>query len=114
MNRELKISHRIHEKGNGVDYFDVMWIPNSGYGAANNPCDYKKVMEVINETRPETIVIGPEGFDALTLVRFLYDTSSNYDSSVRKVRRGGEFVEKYVSYELLLHLKPKVKRELKM
>jgi hypothetical protein len=113
-NRELKIRHRVLEKGNGVDYFDVMWIPSNGFGSINNPCDYEKVMETINETYPDSIVIDPEGFNALTLVQFLYDTYPNYDSSVRKVQRGGEFVEKYESYELLLHLKPKVKRELKM
>ena len=113
--RELRISHGILEKGNnGVDYFNVMWIPSNGYGAINNPCDYEKVMETINETHPDSIVIDPEGFNALTVIRLLYDTQPNYNSSVRKVHRGGEFVEKYVSYELLLHLNQKLKRELKI
>lgn len=112
-NRELRISHIIVEKGNDADYFDVMWIPNNGYRDVKNPCDYEKVMEIINETRPDSIVIDPEGFNALTIVRFLYDTRSNYDSTVRKVQRGGEFVEKYMSYELLLHSRPKDKENWK-
>jgi hypothetical protein len=111
--REMKIKHWILKRGNDTEYFDVTRIPNNVYGAIDNCCDYERIMETINESYPDSIVIDPEGFKALTVVRFLYDTHSNYDSSVRKVQRGGEFVEKYVSYELLLHLKPKVKRELK-
>ena len=112
--REMKIKHWILKRGNDTEYFDVTRIPNNVYGAIDNCCDYENVMKIINETYPDIIFIDPEGLSALKLVQLLYDTHPNYYPSTRKVQRGGEFVEKYVSYELILHLKPEVKRKLKM
>ena len=104
--KELKIKRRTFEKDNGVDYFDISWIPNDVNGAIKNPCNYENILKIINETYPDNVVINPEGFSALSMVQFLYDTHPKYESSVRKVQRGGEFMEKYTSYEILLQLKP--------
>lgn len=109
---ELRIRCGILDKGSEVQYFDVTWMPDNVYRGIDNPCNYESVMKMINDIYPDSIVFDPEGISGLTLAQFLYDTHSNYDSSVRKIQRGGEFVEKFVSYEIILHLKQKFKENL--
>ena len=110
--KELKIRHGIVEIRKDVERFDVTWIPDNMIGANNNCCDYAQIMKMINETYPDCITIYPEGINAVTLVRLLYDTYGNYSLILREVQRGGEFVEKYASYELILNLKPEVRRKI--
>lgn len=105
--RELKIKSQILERQAGdVEYFEVA-ISSDGALAdeTSNNCDYKCVIEMVNKTRPNIIVIDPDGINSITIVRFLYDLD-NYSPSAREVQRGGEFVEKYISYELIFNLKP--------
>ena len=110
--KELKISHGILEIRKNVERFDVTWIPENMNGGNNNCCDYEQIMKMINETYPDCITIYPEGINAVTLIRLLYDTYGNYSLIIREVQRGGEFVEKYASYELILNLKPEVRRKI--
>ena len=109
--KELKIRRGVLERGNDVECFDVTWLPNNTYKPINNCCDYENVIELISKTYPDNIIISPEGLNAVTLVQMLYETDENYYPITRKVQRGGEFVEKYVSYELILVLKPEAKKK---
>jgi len=107
----MEIRHGILERRKDIEHFDVTEIPDNIYGRSNNCCDYEQIMKMINETSPDCITIYPEWINAVTLVRLLHDTHGNYSSNTREVQRGGEFVEKYVSYELILYLKPEVRRK---
>ena len=109
--KELKIRRGVLERGNDVECFDVTWLPNNTYKPINNCCDYENVIELISKTYPDIIVISPDGLNAVTLVQMLYETDENYYPITRKIQRGGEFVEKYVSYELILVLKPEAKKK---
>ena len=110
--KKLNISRRDLKKGNDIEYFDVTWIPNNTDESTNNSFGYENIMKVINKTYPESIVISPEGINAVTLVRLLHEIRDNYYPSTREVERGGEFVEKYTSYELILNLKSDSRRKI--
>ncbi len=112
--KKLKISRRDLKKGNDndIEYFDLTWIPNNTDESTNNSFGYENIMKVINKTYPESIVISPEGINGVTLVRLLHETRDNYYPSTREVGRGGEFVEKYMSYELILNLKSDSRRKI--
>ncbi|HEX5185581.1 MAG TPA: hypothetical protein VFV86_01725 [Nitrososphaeraceae archaeon] len=107
--KDLEIRHGILEGRKEVEYFNLTSIPDNISERTNNCCNYEQIMKMINKTHPDCITIYPEGLNAVTLVRLLHDTHANYSSNTREIQRGGEFVEKYTSYELILNLRPEVR-----
>jgi hypothetical protein len=107
---ELKIKCQTLAQTGDSEFFEVAWSPDHVYYDTSNNCDYESVLRVINKSSPAMIVIDPEGMDSITLVRFVHDLQEKYNLSTREVERGGEFVEKYSYYELILQLKQKVLR----
>jgi len=107
--KDLEIRHGILEGRKDVEYFNLTCIPGDISERTNNCCNYEQIMKMINETHPDCITIYPEELNAVTLVRLLHDTHANYSSNTREIQRGGEFVEKYTSYQLILNLRPEVR-----
>jgi len=102
----LKIKSQTLPRTDDTEYFEVAWSSEPGYHESNNNYDYKRVLEIIIKTCPTRIVIDPEGMNSITLVRLLHDLQM-YHITTRRIQRGGEFVEKYFYYDLVLQLKPK-------
>lgn len=104
-NDELKIKCPTFVQTGDVEFFEVAWSPNHVYHETNGNYDYESVLKMVNKTWPAMIIIDPEGMNSITLVRLLHDLQEKYNPSTRIVHRGGEFVEKYSYYELILQLK---------
>lgn len=105
-NEEMKIKCQTFAQAEDTEVFEVTWSPNNNTNhETKSNCDYESVLDLANKTLPTLIVIDPEDMNSVTLVRFLHDLLEKYDPSTRIVQRGGEFVEKYSYYELILQLK---------
>lgn len=105
--KELKIKSQIIKRMvNDEELFEVTCSPDlASGGETRNNYNYENVIGLISKTNPDIIVIAPEEINSVTLVQYIHDLNMNYYTNAIEVQRGGEFVEKYISYELIFHHK---------